>query len=63
MVKVHIYAASGNTKWDGSTVEVSRVPCVAEFVRPVGYHAFEVVRVVHGIDREADTVAGLTLKD
>lgn len=62
MIKIHIYSESALQDWDGAMIEVSRVPCIGEWVRPVGYPAAKVVSVLHGVDDLAGTVAGLTLE-
>lgn len=64
MLKVNVYSADGNrqAKWDGSIIQVSRVPCVGEYVRVnSSTPAQRVVRVIHNIKEDIETVAGLTL--
>lgn len=53
-----------NVKWDSSVILVSRVPCVGEYVRVnCSTPAKQVIRVVHWVDSDMDTVADLTLED
>jgi hypothetical protein len=63
MLRVQVYTQTAPGQWGFSILEVSRVPCKGEFVRPNGKELREVTRVVHFNDEETDTVGGITLKD
>ena len=62
MIKAHIYSESVLQDWDGAIIEVSRVPCMGEWVLHVGHPVVKVVSVLLGVDDQAGTVAGLTLE-
>lgn len=64
MIKVHAYSTSGTAKWDPAILELSRVPCLHEFVRVhPDYPAVVVRQVIHNLNAADETVAGIVLDD
>lgn len=64
MLKVNVYSENGLAKWDNTMIKVSRVPCIGEYVRVnANTPAMRVIRVVHNVEDDTETVGGLTLAD
>ena len=60
LFKVWIYSDQGEPEWHGRVIEVSRVPCIGEFVRIDNYTVRTVRQVIHQL-HDDDSVAGVTL--
>ncbi len=62
-ISVRIHFEWSSRPLDGPIIEVSRVPCVGEYIMPdKSGPASLIVRVVHNLDCIAGTAANLTLR-
>jgi len=69
-MRIVVHSKSGTADWNGTVIEVSRVPCLEEFVvlppvgpRKIAYGPMEVTYVSHYMNPESGTVAGIDLDD